>query len=416
MSSGLISSESGHTTLRIALISSSFLPYIGGVEEHTAALSRELRSRGHQVEVWTVDRGEHLPIQLIDGVKIHYLNTPLPSRSLRGLHAFLRAAPLAWREWMAVYREFRPDVLHVQCFGPNGIYSLALHCRTGAPLAVSSHGETFADDHAVFDRSRLLRAAMSAALKRSVFVTGCSQYVLDDLVARFGHSAGVVVPNGIDPGEPDRLEQGGVVSPPVDHQTILALGRLEAVKGFDILVSEFARARLPHGVRLVIGGDGSRRDELARLVEDLGLCDRVLLPGRLDRTQVVRAMSESLVLVVPSRVEAFGIVVLEAWRSGTPVVASNRGGLASLLTHLHDGLLVDVGCEGDLAEALTRIVADEELRRRLVENGLRSVASYRWSAVADQYLRLYQRGVVDRIDSSRRQESVLGRAARWCGR
>ena len=69
---------------RIALISSSFDPYPGGVEEHSRQIAVHLKRVGLPVEVWTVDRGEHLGVRQVDGVTVRYLATPLPNASAEG--------------------------------------------------------------------------------------------------------------------------------------------------------------------------------------------------------------------------------------------------------------------------------------------------------------------------------------------
>ena len=83
---------------------------------------------------------------------------------------------------------FRPDLVHVHCFGPNGVYALALHRRFRLPLVVTSHGETIADDDAVFERSALLRAALRRRW-RGGGGDRAAQFVIDDLRRPSGSSA-----------------------------------------------------------------------------------------------------------------------------------------------------------------------------------------------------------------------------------
>lgn len=362
---------------RVALISSSFHPYPGGVEEHVRNVARELRVLGHEVVVWTVDRGEHLGTAMHDGVEVRYLPTPLPAARPGAALRFLRDLPAAWSAWRRAFRDFRPDILNIQCFGPNGIYALALHHRTGVPLVLSSHGETFVDPE-VFEQSRLLTAALTRALRDSALVTGCSALVLQDL-RRHHPVDGVVVPNGVD------LDEAGGPAPDRDERTILAVGRLVRVKGFDLLLRAFARARLDPGTRLVIAGDGPARGELERLAADLGVGDRVEFTGRLDRAGVVAAMAGAGVVVVPSRIEAFGIVVLEAWRSGAALVATTRGGPADIVTDGVDGILVDPEDVDALAAALARVAGDPALRQRLASAGRERVTSFTWQRTAVCY-------------------------------
>jgi len=96
-------------------------------------------------------------------------------------------------------------------------------------------------------------------------------------------------------------------------------------------------------------------------------------------------------VVVPSRIEAFGIVVLEAWRSGRPLVATTGGGPSGLVTDGVDGILVDPMDTTALAKALSRVLGDPSLQDRLAARGRETVERYTWGATAGQYLSLYPR-------------------------
>lgn len=376
-------------------MSSSFDPYPGGVEEHTRQIAVQLVRLGLPVEVWTVDRGEHLGVRHVDDVVVRYLPTPLPSASPRGVVAFARAAPAAWRAWRTAHDAFAPDVLHVQCFGPNGVYALALSQRYRLPLVVSSHGETTADDHGAFDTSAVLRAALRASLSRAAAVTAPSQPVLDDLSARFGlDGGGVVVPNGVDPAfggrrTARRAASGG--APP----TILAVGRVERVKGFDLLLRSLPLVE-PSSARVLIIGDGGELPALRTLADDLGVADRVTFAGAIPRAEVIATLPEADVVAVPSRTESFGIVVLEAWQGGVPLVATVNGGPGELVTDGVDGLVADPEDPAAFAGALTRVLGSAELRRRLVAGGRRTVRRYTWGAAARAYCTLYARALGSR--------------------
>ncbi|GAA1762381.1 glycosyltransferase family 4 protein [Agromyces humatus] len=373
------------TPRRVALVSSSYDPYVGGVEEHVRQVARRLRDDGVEVEVWTVDRGESLGVREVEGLTVRYLPTPLPAASPGAAFRFLLRLPAAWRRWAAARRGFRPDLLHVHCFGPNGAYAVAMHRRFGLPLIVTSHGETVADDHAVFERSRLLRTALRRALVAAVSVTAPSRFVIDDLQRNYGLVGGLVVPNGVEPTPPPPMTAG----PGLGGRYLLGVGRLGRMKGFDLLIDAFARAGLDRDIRLVIAGDGPERESLHAQVTGLGLTDRVELVGRLDAAAVAQAMSAALAVVVPSRMEAFGIVALEAWRSGAPLVMTNRGGAPGFVRDGVDGVLVDPEDMAALVGTLEHVSADESLRMQLAAAGRERVGEFTWARVAHAYEELY---------------------------
>jgi len=365
----------GDRRLRIALIASSYAPHIGGVEEHVAQVSRALRSQGHEVEVWSVDRGRRPSASALETPPVRYLPTPLPARTAAVLLRYALAAPAAWRHWRTAAREFRPDALVVQCFGPNGVYALRLHRATGIPLMVVSHGETLGDDNGAFARSRLLRDSLRAALAASSAHAAPSRYVLDDLSARFGAGEGTIIPNGV-----DRMPSFDV---PVREQDLLvAVGRLGRMKGFDLLIDAFAAVEKG---KLEIVGDGPEREALQQQISALGLDDRVRLLGERDAAGVAERIAAATAVVVPSRSESFGIVALEAWRGGAPLVMTSRGGAAEFIRDGEDGLLVDPEDAAALTDALRRVLSDSPLRDRLAEAGLDRVKAFSWPRVALLY-------------------------------
>lgn len=366
----------------VALIPSSYHPYFGGVEEHTRHVAAGLRERGVAVEVWTPDRGEGLGTQEVDGVLVRYLPTPLPARNVASLASLAVRAPSTVAAWLQAWRQFRPDVLHVQCFGPNGTYALGLAAMTRSPLVVSSHGETFMDDHDVFGRSALQRHALTVSCSRAGAVTACSTVVSEDLRDRFGADDVAVVPNGVklSPTSRPPREAGG-------EQVVIAAGRLVEKKGLDLLIR--AVPTLPDHARVQIVGDGSAREALEILTSSLGIDDRVDFLGRREATEVQELMGQADVVVVPSRAEAFGIVVLEAWASGTPLVATNRGGPADLVTDGVDGRLVDPEDTAAMTRVITEVLDDHGGSARMAAQGLETVKEYTWDRVVEDYLGIY---------------------------
>lgn len=371
-------------SLRIALISSSYHPFVGGVETTVRALATHLERDGHTIEVWTVNREGKSVVRVLDGIVVRELPAPLPRKHPRGALAYVRDVRRARAEWATASAEFHPDILHVHCAGPNGVYARMLHRRTGAPLVLTTHGEVTGDDHDVFARSLTLRRSLSAAVADSAVVTAPSRASLEVLRDRFGLIGGEVIPNGVDLDEPEATDTR---CPPC----ILAVGRLGKPKGFDLLVEAFADAALAPHIPLVIAGDGPQRAALAAQIAAAGLEDRVHLVGMLPPERVAERMASAVAVVVPSRSEAFGLVGLEAWRSGAPLIMTSRGGGSEIVTDGVDGLIVDPCDRGALAHALRRLATDDQLRASLRAAGARRVRDFTWADAAARYGRIYGR-------------------------
>nr|WP_281496629.1 glycosyltransferase family 4 protein [Ornithinimicrobium sp. F0845] len=374
----------GEEQRRVALVSSSYHPHLGGVEEHVRQVAAELTSRGHTVEVWTVDRGERLGAQWVDGVRVRYLPTPLPARKTSNLARFALTAPLALARWLRAARQLRPDVIHVHCFGPNGPYARVVASLTRTPWVLSAHGETFMDANDLFGRSALMRAQLRRGCSDADAVTGCSEAVADDLRGAYGARDVSVVPNGV------RVATHTTITSPADAtlKQVVAVGRLVEVKGFDLLIDAVARSREVRSLHVV--GDGPEREALQRLVRRLDLQDRVALLGPRSPEDAQQAMANAALVVMPSRREAFGIVALEAWASGTPLIATSLGGPAGFVTDGVDGILVDPQDARALANAMDQVLSSPSLAARLSTNGLESVKRFTWDRVVDDYEAIYR--------------------------
>ncbi len=179
----------------------------------------------------------------------------------------------------------------------------------------------------------------------------------------------------------DRL----TLATPKDAKVFLTLSRLHPKKGLDTLLA--AMRNFPKDY-VWLAGEGPLRESLESLARDLGILDRVRFLGwRTDRAALLRAAD---VCVLPSRYEPFGTVILEAWAAGTPLVACRSDGPAAHVEDTVNGLLVPIDDAQALANAMRRVVNDEELRRRLVSQGYATyIRSYTPEAVTQQWAQLY---------------------------
>jgi glycosyltransferase involved in cell wall biosynthesis len=184
--------------------------------------------------------------------------------------------------------------------------------------------------------------------------------------------------------------------PPIDRATLatpkearvlLALSRLHPKKGLDTLLR--ALKNLPECF-VWLAGDGPLRRSLENLARDYGVIDRVRFLGwRTDRAALLRAAD---ICVLPSRYEPFGTVILEAWASGTPLVACNSAGPVAHVIDGENGLLTPIDDDVALAQAIRRLLDDEGLRRRMIAQGFAAYnQGYTREAVTQQWLALYRR-------------------------
>lgn len=192
---------------------------------------------------------------------------------------------------------------------------------------------------------------------------------------------------------------------------ILFVGRIEPLKGIDTLLRAMVIVAkdFPHWKEEIcvgiVGGDAGEKPEtintemerLRALREELGISDLVTFLGAQAQDTLPCHYSAADVVVVPSHYESFGMVALEAMACGTPVIASKVGGLSFTVQDGITGFHVPERDPEALAEKLTLLLKDHDLRSRLSAQAVQWVRHYSWSKVADQIVSLYRRLVPDRM-------------------
>lgn len=254
----------------------------------------------------------------------------------------------------ALLARFRPDVVHAHSVDLAYALAPALR-RLAIPLVVTLHGSSLADDRLPAPKRWLEARLLERAHPRAV-VTADPLAVprLRELAL-----AGPVryLPNGVDPA---RFRPA-----PARADRLLYVGRLEQLKGVDVLLSAFA-ALLRHrpGAVLDVVGDGPERAALQRQAGELGLGSSVRFHGAVPPEDVPDVYAAGGVFVLPSRHEGFPVAVLEACCSGLPVVATSVGALASTFER-GTAVLVPPRAPDALAAALERLLADPAEQARL---------------------------------------------------
>ncbi len=248
--------------------------------------------------------------------------------------------------------------IHAHFAGPAAHTALFIHAMSGIPFSFTAH----ARDFQVELDPELLRELVQAA----AFVVAVSAFSRDVLAEKYPESAGKIqlVYNGIDAG---RFRPTPV--PAARLQRILSVGRLVEFKGFHHLIRACADL-LRRGVdfRCNIVGEGPWRGGLEALVEDLGLRERVFLPGVLPQDTVSEMLRECDVFALACDIEADGAsdmlptVILEAMAAARPVVSTSVGGVPEMVEDGKTGYLVGRGDISGLSSALFRLLADHELR------------------------------------------------------
>lgn len=216
----------------------------------------------------------------------------------------------------------------------------------------------------------------------------------------------IVIPPGVDLNRfhlIPKAEAKAVVGIPQDHKNIMFVGRIEPLKGIDTLLRAIAliSPRFPEIVENVcvgiIGGDpwtDNPDDEMARLQamrEDLGVKDLVTFLGAKDQNTLPYYYAAAEMVVMPSHYESFGMVALEAMATGTPVIASEVGGLAFLVKDGENGFHVPSRDPEALAERIFELLTNSQCRDQLGNTAYKYAQGYAWPLIVDRMLIAYQK-------------------------
>jgi phosphatidylinositol alpha-mannosyltransferase len=365
--------------MRIGLVCPYHWDVPGGVQYHVRDLAETLRALGHHVEVLTpAEHEENLPAEHVTWTG---RAVPIPYNGSMASVQFGLVSAARVRRWL---REGHFDVVHVHEPAPPSVSLLVCMIAKGPIVA------TF---HAASIRSKFLAAWgpwVRPWLERISGRIAVSDFARRLQVEHLGGDA-VVIPNGVHvpafaegPTFPGYVRGAG-------GPTIGFLGRYdEPRKGLPVLLAAMRRVVRDHpDARLLVAGRGDP-EEFAELVGE-DLAPHVTLLGELAEPEKAAFLRSVDVYCAPNLLgESFGVILLEAMAAGAPVVASDLDAFARVLAEGTAGLLVRRGDAGELAEALSGLLADPGRRARLADAGRQAVAGYDWSVVAQRILAVYE--------------------------
>lgn len=169
---------------------------------------------------------------------------------------------------------------------------------------------------------------------------------------------------------------------------ILSVGTLEPRKNIPNLIKAFGKLNRRDYKLVITGKKGWKYEEIFRLVESLGLGDRIKFLGYILDEELPALYSAAELFVYPSLYEGFGLPPLEAMACGTPVIVSNRSSLPEVVGDA--GILIDPEDTDGIAEAMEKILQQPSLRKELSEKGLQQAKKFSWSKCASETIELYK--------------------------
>ena len=414
--------------LRIAMISYHTCPLAtlggkdtGGMNVYVRELTRQLGQMGIHVDVFTRSQDDHVPHVLHElgyGNRVVHVPAgpehPVPKQELANyIPRFVEGV-----KYFACEKGITYNVIHSH-YWMSGIAAGALSdAWGGTPIVHMFHtlGEMknrIARTEAEREGEYRIRGEKQV-LRRAdrVIVATIAELTQLRFLYRANASKLTVIPPGVDvshfyPIPADEAKMYVGLKP--EDRMVLFVGRIEPLKGLDTLIKAMSSLQLSEHQRVhlaIIGGDpaASPREmsaEMARLqklCDDLAVGQTVVFLGKRDQDKLPYYYSAAELVVMPSHYESFGMVALEAMACGTPVIASEVGGLAYLVKDGETGFTIPDQEPEMLCEKISWLLNDHELHATMSQRALEYAQDYAWEKITKQIVSVYEELVGSRMN------------------
>jgi D-inositol-3-phosphate glycosyltransferase len=398
-------------SLRVAVLSTHTCPLAplggwetGGMNVYVRELGRALGARGVEVDIFTRRQSSEAPdvVEYAPRARVVHLEAG-PRRHVDKYDVLDYLPDLACgiQRWRAL-TGLSYDLIHSH-YWLSGRLGLLFADRWGVPMVSMFHtlaqlknsvAETAAErEQSVrFDIERRTMAGSD----RVVAATDVDRA---QIIRHYGALAPIaVIPGGVDLSRFRPLDQAAAraaLGLSDAGRVLLFVGRIQRLKGLEVLFRAFALLGGLDARLLVVGGLPSSSHEareisrLEQLAARLGVAGRVSFVGAVSHERLPEYYAAADVTVMPSSYESFGLVAVESLACGRPVVATRIGGLRTIVHDGETGLLVPWRDPALFAEALGRVLGDAALRARLAAAARASVTHFGWDHIAEQHLGLY---------------------------
>ena len=383
--------------MRICMLTWEFPPRIvGGIARHCLGLSKALAKLGHEVYVITLEFPGTPLFEDVDGVKVHRVLIELG-------HPNFIIWTFIFNHFMEkkvaeLSRSVKFDIIHIHDWltAEAGISSKHFLNKS---LVSTVHSTEVGRSQGLHNPDSFLIDGiewwMTYEAKRVIV---CSNSVKWELESHFNlpHDKVTVIPNGVEISNfnlninREEVKRRYGIKP--NERIVLFIGRLVPQKGVDTLIKAVPLIVQRHrDAKILIAGDGWSRTYLEELAKSMGLGDHVRFLGFISDWELADLMVAADVLVVPSVYEPFGIVALEGMAAGTPVVATNIGGLSEIIEHDKTGVLVYPRNPESIAWGVNRVLSDRKYADWLVRNARKKVLeAYSWEEIAKRTVEVYE--------------------------
>ncbi|MGB3092420.1 MAG: glycosyltransferase family 4 protein [Candidatus Zixiibacteriota bacterium] len=385
--------------LKILILTHNYIRFRGDHAGHFLhVLATGLVQSGHKVLVLAPHQEGLKKVEIMDGVAVHrfgyapaakerlaYIGTmhELVAASWSNKILFLSFLLCFFVRALTLSVRHKIDLVSAQWWIPGGLIGYLVSLLRRKPLVVTSHGT----DIRLLEKSHFSRKLAKPVFRRAKYVTTVSGFLKEKLIrnTRVAQEKIRIIPMPVTPDTfaPTPLPKDAV-------KLILCVARFTPQKGLDSFLKAcrmLKDRRINFKAKIV--GEGPLRESLQEEIIRLHLDEKVSLADIVPQGELNQLYAESYLCVLPSIEEGFGLVLVEAQLCKRPVVGTRSGGITDIIEDGRSGLLVPPRDHESLAQAMERILTDEQLAERLAEGGYRSaLARFSPQAVLRKYLEI----------------------------
>lgn len=390
-------------SLNICLISYEFPPMTGGEGMYTYGLAKAISDLGHNVDVITTDIEGRMKSSIKNDFEIIRI-TPIKKTGLKCFSFNLKAM----KKIEEIYNHQNIDVLHFTY----DYYKITVSKeKISIPMIATIH-HPWTEERRIFKSKTSHLGYFNYLIQKKIYymenmekrickkvdkIIAVSNYTAQSIIKEYHISSKKVeiIPNAVDTkkfnlkiDDYEMRKKWNILSEPV----LLSVGRLDYHKGIEYLVKSFSKIvnDIPDA-KLLIVGEGPLKNHILSLVHKLNLRKSVTLVGRVDEEDIPKVYAASNLVVLPSLMEGFGIVLLEAMASGKPCVATRVGGVEDAVINGETGLLVPSADSYALYHAIYTLLTDGKLSKEFGTAGRKRVEEYfTWDKIARRTVDVYK--------------------------
>ncbi|HDD45920.1 MAG TPA: glycosyltransferase family 1 protein [Candidatus Aenigmarchaeota archaeon] len=361
--------------MRIAICSDYFYPKIGGITTHIEQLAKCMEKRGHEVIIVTKKADYDDEVHGLNVVRINSIFRTSKTIDIPNT-----------KELKNALESVKPDIIHAHhAFSPISLLALSIGKKMGIKTVLTNHSIQF-----LYDFDYLWRPSSYILFPYREYIKNADKIIAvsnaaAEFISHFTDKKIHIIPNGID------IANFSVKRKVFDGKSVLFVGRFVYRKGIHILLEAMSHVLKKQDAKLTLVGSGYLKHIIKLFVRAFNLGKNVKIMENIPKEELIKIYRKAHVFVMPSIYgESFGIVLLEAMATKTPIVAYNQGGIGEIIESGVTGILVKKESVEEMAKNILLLLNNKDLARKIASNAFKAVKRYDWNVIAEEIENVYE--------------------------